>query len=140
MNRALVEQAVVNLIDNAIKYSPAETRVDVSAYASGMETIITVTDQGRGIEPAHLPRVFERFYRTDKARSRAMGGTGLGLSIVKHVAEAQGGRVSVDSTPGQGSTFRIHLTSAASTGEAQHDASNEALGEDDESPAETRTQ
>jgi two-component system phosphate regulon sensor histidine kinase PhoR len=140
MNRALVEQAVVNLIDNAIKYSPAETRVDVAAYASGMETIITVTDQGRGIEPAHLPRVFERFYRTDKARSRAMGGTGLGLSIVKHVAEAQGGRVSVDSTPGQGSTFRIHLTSAASTGEAQHDASNEALGEDDESPAETRTQ
>jgi len=115
MNRPLVEQAVVNLIDNAVKYSPAGTGVGVSAAARESEVVITIADEGRGIEPEHLPRVFERFYRTDKARSRAMGGTGLGLSIVKHVAEAQGGRVSVDSTPGRGSAFRIHLTRAAHT-------------------------
>jgi len=71
--------------------------------------VISVQDHGRGIEPEHLPRVFERFYRTDKARSRQMGGTGLGLSIVKHIAEVHRGRVSVNSTPGAGSTFRIHL-------------------------------
>ena len=109
LNPALLEQAVVNLIDNAVKYSPAETRVTVTGRETEGEVVVSVTDQGRGIEPAHLPRVFERFYRTDKARSRALGGTGLGLSIVKHVAQAHSGRVSVDSALGAGSTFRIHL-------------------------------
>ena len=112
MNRALLEQAMVNLIDNAVKYSPEATRVSVEAVEQGEEVVLSVTDQGRGIEPRHLPRIFERFYRTDNARSRAMGGTGLGLSIAKHVAEAQGGRVSVDSAPERGSTFRVHLLPA----------------------------
>lgn len=109
INAPLLEQATVNLIDNAIKYSPEGTRVDVHVRLNGREVMIEVIDEGRGIEPEHLPRLFERFYRTDKARSRALGGTGLGLSIVKHVAEAHGGRVSVDSRINHGSTFRIHL-------------------------------
>ncbi|MFW6336457.1 MAG: HAMP domain-containing sensor histidine kinase [Phycisphaeraceae bacterium] len=105
----LLEQAVVNLIDNAIKYSPDDSHVEVSGESIDAEAVIRVDDEGRGIEPDHLPRIFERFYRTDKARSRQLGGTGLGLSIVKHVAEAHGGRVSVDSYPGRGSSFAIHL-------------------------------
>lgn len=109
INEQLLTQAVVNLIDNAVKYSDRDTSVWVACEASDGEALISVTDRGRGIEPGHLPRVFERFYRTDKARSRELGGTGLGLSIVKHVAEAHGGRVSVDSKPGVGSTFRVHL-------------------------------
>jgi two-component system, OmpR family, phosphate regulon sensor histidine kinase PhoR len=109
VNEQLLTQAVINLIDNAVKYSDPDTSVLVTCEASDREVVLTVTDQGRGIEPKHLSRVFERFYRTDKARSRELGGTGLGLSIVKHVAEAHGGRVSVDSEPGVGSTFRIHL-------------------------------
>ena len=113
MNRALLEQAVVNLVDNAVKYSPPNTMVDVDASSAGGEVVIEVRDRGRGIEPEHLSRVFERFYRTDKARSRELGGTGLGLSIVKHIAEAHGGRVAVESTPGQGSRFRIHLPQPA---------------------------
>lgn len=109
VSEQLLTQAVVNLIDNAVKYSDADTSVLVQGEIIDGETVISVTDQGRGIEIKHLPRLFERFYRTDKARSRDLGGTGLGLSIVKHIAEAHGGRVSVDSSPGSGSTFRIHL-------------------------------
>ncbi len=113
MNAPLLEQAVVNMLDNAIKYSPSETEIVASARQENGEIVIAVRDQGPGIERIHLPRVFERFYRTDKARSRSLGGTGLGLAIVKHVAQAHGGRVSADSSqedgPGRGSTFRIHL-------------------------------
>ncbi len=111
----LLTQAVVNLIDNALKYSDPGTSVLMHCEVLDGEAVVSVTDQGRGIEPKHLPRLFERFYRTDKARSRELGGTGLGLSIVKHVAEAHGGRVSVDSTPGVGSTFRIHLPAGSSS-------------------------
>jgi two-component system, OmpR family, phosphate regulon sensor histidine kinase PhoR len=109
ISEQLLTQAVVNLIDNAVKYSDAGTSVLIVCEADDNEAVVSVTDQGRGIEPRHLPRVFERFYRTDKARSRELGGTGLGLSIVKHIAEAHGGRVSVDSQAGAGSTFRVHL-------------------------------
>ncbi len=109
ISEQLLAQAVINLIDNAVKYSDPDTSVQVHCDVTDGEAVISVTDQGRGIEPKHLPRVFERFYRTDKARSRELGGTGLGLSIVKHIAEAHGGRVSVDSKPGSGSTFRVHL-------------------------------
>ena len=109
MNRTMIEQAVINLIDNAIKYSPDGTKVEVDASKKQAEATISVTDEGRGIEPEHLPRLFERFYRTDRARSRQMGGTGLGLSIVKHIAEAHGGRVSVNSRPGKGSTFILTI-------------------------------
>ncbi|MEM7681983.1 MAG: ATP-binding protein [Planctomycetota bacterium] len=109
MNGLMLEQAMVNLIDNAVKYSDEETTVRVEVTREGGEVVISVRDQGRGVEADHLTRIFERFYRTDKARSRDLGGTGLGLSIVKHAAESLGGRVSVDSSPGVGSEFRIHL-------------------------------
>ncbi len=109
MNRTMLEQAIINLIDNAVKYSPASSKVEVHAIKTRNEVKVTVLDEGRGIEPEHLPRLFERFYRTDRARSRQMGGTGLGLSIVKHIAEAHGGRVSVESRPGVGSTFILTL-------------------------------
>jgi two-component system phosphate regulon sensor histidine kinase PhoR len=105
----LLEQAVVNLIDNAVKYSPEGSIVDVVLEDTGDEIVVSVVDQGSGVAREHLPRLFERFYRVDKARSRDLGGTGLGLAIVKHIAQVHGGRVSVDSVLGRGSTFRIHL-------------------------------
>jgi two-component system phosphate regulon sensor histidine kinase PhoR len=109
INPPLLEQAVVNLIDNAIKYSPAGSTVEVAATVEPSGLSISVQDHGPGIAREHLSRLFERFYRIDKARSRDMGGTGLGLSIVKHIAVAHGGWVSVKSTPGLGSTFTITL-------------------------------
>ncbi len=111
MNPALVEQAVINLVDNAVKYSEPGAQVTVHSERSGGEVLISVSDTGIGIERKHLPRLFERFYRADKARSRSLGGTGLGLAIVKHIAQAHGGSVEVDSTPGKGSTFTIHIPS-----------------------------
>jgi two-component system phosphate regulon sensor histidine kinase PhoR len=104
-----LEQAVINLIDNAIKYSGSHSEVQVKVGLENEEIRITVIDQGSGIDKKHLPRIFERFYRVDKARSRDVGGTGLGLAIVKHIAIAHGGSVSVESTPGKGSVFTIHL-------------------------------
>jgi len=105
----LIEQAVVNLIDNAIKYSDPGNRIIVNAEMDEIEVTIDVRDEGCGIDRVHLPRLFERFYRADKARSRQLGGTGLGLAIVKHIAQAHGGSVSVESEPGKGSIFTIHL-------------------------------
>ncbi len=105
----LLEQAVVNLIDNAVKYSAQGSTIVVTLEEMGDEVVVSVTDEGQGIAREHLPRLFERFYRVDKARSRGLGGTGLGLAIVKHVAQVHGGRVSVQSVVGRGSTFRIHL-------------------------------
>lgn len=109
LNPPLMEQAVVNLVDNAIKYSGDNTAIRVIASTAHQQAVVSVKDQGRGIEREHLPRLFERFYRVDKARSRQMGGTGLGLAIVKHIAQAHGGKVSVESTVGEGSVFHIHL-------------------------------
>ncbi len=106
---SLLEQAMVNLLDNAIKYSEPESVIHLKAWRNGSEIQISVEDQGIGIAKKHLPRLFERFYRVDKARSRKMGGTGLGLAIVKHIAQAHGGNITVDSTLGKGSTFTIHL-------------------------------
>jgi two-component system phosphate regulon sensor histidine kinase PhoR len=108
---------VVNLLDNAIKYSDPEKKVRIQARTVGNEVQIRVQDHGIGIEKKHLPRLFERFYRVDKARSRALGGTGLGLSIVKHIAQAHGGHVTVESSLGEGSLFTIHLPRAAPDGE-----------------------
>jgi two-component system, OmpR family, phosphate regulon sensor histidine kinase PhoR len=110
INAPLLEQAVGNLVDNAVKYSGPGARVEVSAVGRNGEGIwIRVKDNGPGIEQRHLGRIFERFYRVDQARSRALGGTGLGLAIVKHIAQAHGGSVSVESTPGTGSLFTIRL-------------------------------
>jgi two-component system, OmpR family, phosphate regulon sensor histidine kinase PhoR len=109
VNVPLLEQAVVNLIDNAVKYSPEGSAVEVGLTETDDEVVLFVVDHGPGVPREHLPRLFERFYRVDKARSRDLGGTGLGLAIVKHIAQAHGGSVSVDSTVGRGSTFRIHL-------------------------------
>lgn len=109
INPLLLEQAVVNLIDNAINYSEAGKSVTLSAQQKEQEILIQVEDHGSGIERKHLDRIFERFYRVDKSRSRKLGGTGLGLAIVKHIAQAHGGRVSVESQLGVGSTFTLHL-------------------------------
>jgi two-component system phosphate regulon sensor histidine kinase PhoR len=105
----LLEQAVVNLIENALKYNDEGTSVRVSAEAVGDVVEIRVADDGRGIEARHLPRLFERFYRVDKARSRQAGGTGLGLAIVKHIVQFHDGSVDVESTPGEGSVFILRL-------------------------------
>ena len=109
VNKQLVEQAMINLVTNAIRYSESGTVTRIGGGAGNGGVELYVTDQGCGIEPEHLPRLFERFYRIDKARSRNMGGTGLGLAIVKHIARAHGGAIEVDSTPGEGSTFTLRL-------------------------------
>jgi two-component system, OmpR family, phosphate regulon sensor histidine kinase PhoR len=108
VNASQMTQVVVNLIENAIKYTN-EGGLEVKLSSSDSEIFFEVSDTGIGIPEDHLPRLFERFYRVDKARSREGGGTGLGLSIVKHIVEAHGGTVTVTSSLNQGSTFRIAL-------------------------------
>lgn len=108
-----VEQVLLNLLDNAVKYTPAGGRVDVEGGRENGRCVVRVRDTGVGIEAKHLPRIFERFYRVDKGRSRDMGGTGLGLSIVKHLLGAMEGEVKVESQPQVGSTFTIFLPAAA---------------------------
>ena len=112
-NKTRLEQALVNLLDNAIKFNRpgGQARIECGP-ADGGQVRIAVADTGIGIPPAHLPRIFERFYRVDKARSRDVGGTGLGLSIVKHVVERMNGTVTAQSEPGKGSTFTIVLRAA----------------------------
>lgn len=109
VNAPLIEQAVVNLLDNAIKYSDVESKVRVLVERQGEDIQIRVIDGGCGIPTEHHDRLFERFYRVDRARSRRLGGTGLGLAIVKHIAQAHRGRVAVESKPGQGSTFFFYI-------------------------------
>jgi two-component system, OmpR family, phosphate regulon sensor histidine kinase PhoR len=109
INALLLEQAVVNLLDNAIKYSEPNREVRVAGSAADGEVTISVADSGCGIADEDASRIFERFYRVDRARSRKLGGTGLGLAIVKHIVQAHRGRVTVKSTLGVGSTFTIHL-------------------------------
>jgi two-component system phosphate regulon sensor histidine kinase PhoR len=108
-----LERLLLNLLDNAVKYNRPGGRVTVRVEAApgdaGPGVLVTVADSGLGIPASALPRIFERFYRVDKGRARDEGGTGLGLAIVKHVAQAHGGRVEVESRPGEGSTFRVWL-------------------------------
>lgn len=107
-NERLLEQAVTNLIMNAVKYSQSQ-KIDINLEKSEEKVIIKVTDYGIGISEEHLSRIFERFYRVDKARSRATGGTGLGLAIVKNIAILHGGSVGVESVPNKFTTFTINL-------------------------------
>ncbi len=113
-----LHQLVTNLIENAIRYTPSggHVRVDVSRTVDG-RALLDITDDGIGIAPEHLPRVWDRFYRVDPARARATGGTGLGLAIVKHVAESHGGSVTAQSTPGAGSTFSVVLPATSVSAE-----------------------
>ncbi len=106
---ALLEQALVNLVENALRYSGSD-RIELEARrASGKGVDLIVRDHGIGIASHHLPRLFERFYRVDKARSRSLGGTGLGLAIVKHIAQLHRGTVQATSIPGEKTEFTIHL-------------------------------
>ena len=108
--RRLIEQAVGNLVVNAIRYGPTTSTVGLRAVVDEAGTTeILVTDQGPGIAAEHQDRIFERFYRIDRGRSREVGGTGLGLAIVKHIARVHGGQVDVCSGIGQGTRFRITL-------------------------------
>jgi two-component system sensor histidine kinase SenX3 len=104
-----IATAVANLVENAINYSGEDTTVRVTARTTDEHVEIAVADQGIGIAPNEVDRIFERFYRADQARSRSTGGTGLGLAIVKHIASNHGGRVEVSSTLGGGSTFTLRL-------------------------------
>lgn len=109
INSPLIEQAVINLIDNAVKYSDSGTVVTLSAFIEIDELIIKVVDHGTGIPAEALGRIFERFYRVDKGRSRKLGGTGLGLAIVKHILQTHGGHAEVESIVGEGSIFSLHI-------------------------------
>lgn len=112
-NQDRLRQLVTNLVENAIRYTPAGGHIRVRVLASdGATARLEVADDGIGIPPEHLPRVFDRFYRVDPARSRATGGTGLGLAIVKHVVDVHGGSVTAESTLGVGSTFIVTLPTA----------------------------
>ncbi len=111
-DRDRLEQVVVNLIDNAIKYTPSGGEVSITAEANGAEVCVNVSDTGIGIPSDDISRIFERFYRVDKARSRALGGTGLGLAIVKHIIQGHNGRLDVKSELGKGSTFSFFLESS----------------------------
>lgn len=108
-NRFLIEQMFINLIDNAIKYTPENGKVEVRISRDNSHILTEITDNGIGIPKEHLPRIFERFYRVDKTRSRNLGGTGLGLSIVKHIVIMHGGRIEVQSEEGKGSKFSVTL-------------------------------
>ena len=109
IDSTLLEQAVVNLIDNAVKYSNTDSTIQIEAFPTDAEIIISVKDQGIGIAKEHVGRLFERFYRVDKSRSRELGGTGLGLAIVKHIVNVHKGHVTVKSVAGKGSAFMICL-------------------------------
>jgi heavy metal sensor kinase len=113
-----LRQVFYNVLDNAIKFTPEGGTVTVRFGAKGPEAVVTVTDTGAGISPEHLPRVFDRFYRVDQARSRAHGGTGLGLSIARSIVAAHGGSIELDSTPGQGTTCTVTLPAGRPSEEA----------------------
>jgi two-component system phosphate regulon sensor histidine kinase PhoR len=104
-----LEEVLYNLLDNAVKFSRENGQIHLQAIRRGSDIVLSVTDNGLGIGKEHLPRIFERFYRADKARSRELGGTGLGLAIVKHITQLHGGRVEAESELGHGTTIRMVL-------------------------------
>lgn len=109
-----LEEVLHNLLDNAVKFSRENGQIHLQATRRGSEMVLSVADDGVGISKEHLPRIFERFYRADKARSRELGGTGLGLAIVKHIAQLHGGRVEAESELGRGTTVRVAIPEAPS--------------------------
>ena len=109
VNRDRIKQMLINLIGNAINYNVENGSVRIKAAKADGRLVISVADTGIGIAPQHLPRIFERFYRVDKGRSRNMGGTGLGLSIVKHIVNLYDGDIKVESEPGKGTEFIVQL-------------------------------
>jgi len=104
-----LQEVLYNLLENAVKYSRENGQIQLQAARRGPETVLSVSDDGAGISKEDLPRIFERFYRADKARSRELGGTGLGLAIVKHIAQLHSGRVEAESELGKGTTIRVVL-------------------------------
>jgi two-component system phosphate regulon sensor histidine kinase PhoR len=109
LHSSLIEQAIINLLNNAIKYSNGNSEINITVVKQNNDIKISIADKGSGIPEEHLSRLFERFYRVDKARSRQLGGTGLGLSIVKHIALAHKGKVTVSSEINKGSIFSLIL-------------------------------
>jgi two-component system, OmpR family, sensor histidine kinase SenX3 len=122
-DRRQLRSALVNLVDNAIKYSEPGEPIEVGARLDGERVALVVRDHGIGIPSRDLERIFERFYRVDRARSRETGGTGLGLAIVRHVAQVHGGEVTVQSREGEGSTFTLYVPLANGGGRALSEAS-----------------
>src|SRR5215468_5457630 len=118
---ARLKQVVVNLLDNAIKYTPEKGKVSVSVTKQDSRAVLEIADTGLGISPDDLPHIFDRFYRADKARSRQLGGTGLGLSIVRSICLAHNGQVRVASTEGQGSVFHVELPLAENNDSSRFD-------------------
>jgi len=110
---AQLGEVLLNLLDNALQYTPSGGQIEVKARSSGQDVIFTVTDTGIGIPESDLGRIFERFYRVDAARSREAGGTGLGLAIARHIVDAHGGRIWVESAVGQGSRFHFSIPSVS---------------------------
>ncbi len=104
-----LRQVFINVLDNAIKYTPGGGRIEVGVETKGRDAVVVVRDTGIGIPAEHLPHVFERFYRVDKARNREQGGTGLGLSITKSIVTAHGGGIELASVPGKGTTCVVTL-------------------------------
>jgi two-component system phosphate regulon sensor histidine kinase PhoR len=111
-DRKKIRQVLVNLLSNSIHYGNDQGLTQVGVFDMGQQFLIEISDNGMGIEPEHLPRLFERFYRVDKGRSRSEGGTGLGLAIVKHMLEVHGQTIHVRSSAGMGSTFGFTLNKA----------------------------
>jgi two-component system phosphate regulon sensor histidine kinase PhoR len=109
MDPAAVKQALGNLVENAIKYSGERRRLAVAARAEGNRVAIEVADEGIGIPAVEVERIFEKFYRIGRSETQGSRGSGVGLALVKHIAEAHGGRVSVESRPGEGSRFTLYL-------------------------------
>jgi len=108
-DEARLRELFMNLLDNAIRYTPSPGTVSISLRREAQMVVVAVTDTGVGIPAEDIPFIFERFYRVDKSRSRAEGGTGLGLAICRHIAEAHGGKIVVESQVGVGSTFSVWL-------------------------------
>ena len=108
-----LQEVLQNLLDNALQYTPAGGKIEVSALSTDGRVVVTVADTGIGIPQAEQERIFERFYRVDAARSREAGGTGLGLSIARHIMEAHGGRLWVESAVGEGSRFHFSIPIAS---------------------------